>query len=522
MLEGTATAAAPAAAGTSTAARGRLGELPPVALVATVAFLLRLVPVLRGGGLFGRVSYDGSVYYGAAAGLARGLLPYRDFLLLHPPGVVLVLLPFAELGRMLGDARGMAVARVAFMLLGALNAVLVSRILRPQGPRAALVGGLFYAVFLPAVLIERTTTLEAVATLCLLASLWLLTRTARAPAPGSAAVLLAGILLGVAAGVKIWGVVVALAVVVWCVRALGIRAAALAAAGAGLGASVVCVPFFLAAPGGMWRMVVLDQLGRPRSPKTLTTRLVDLTGLSGLPWPSGARTLQDLVVAAALVLLIGCGLLALRTAVGRLAVTVLAACVVLLLATPSWFMHYAGLTAAPAALMVGAVATSGSLQPAHRWRNRVVAAAMGAVLVGSGLVVATQSFGMPFPGRTLAAGVAADAGCVTTDDPTVLIESDLLRRNLERGCPLVLDLGGYSYDLPTDNGIPSLTRASDRAWQRYALAYLRSGVVAVNVRFRRGVGFSPRTAWTIDQWPVLGRAGRYPLLRPLPRHAGAS
>lgn len=54
-----------------------------------------------------------------------------------------MLLPFAALGQVRGDAEGLAVARVAFMLLGAVNAVLVSRILRPHGRSAAAASGLF-------------------------------------------------------------------------------------------------------------------------------------------------------------------------------------------------------------------------------------------------------------------------------------------------------------------------------------------------------------------------------------------
>ena len=70
---------------------------PSLLLVATAAFLLRLLPVLHGGGLYGRGNYDDGVYYAAAAGLVHGLLPYRDVLLLHPPGIVLALAPFAAL-----------------------------------------------------------------------------------------------------------------------------------------------------------------------------------------------------------------------------------------------------------------------------------------------------------------------------------------------------------------------------------------------------------------------------------------
>ena len=58
----------------------RLRGVALAVLIGAAAYVARLVPVVRGGGLRGMNSYDGSVYYAAAAGLAHGLLPYRDFL----------------------------------------------------------------------------------------------------------------------------------------------------------------------------------------------------------------------------------------------------------------------------------------------------------------------------------------------------------------------------------------------------------------------------------------------------------
>ena len=160
-------------------------------------------------------SYDGSVCYAAAAGLAHGLLPYRDFLFLHPPGIVVALVPFVSLGRVIGDPSGIEVATLAWFGIGALNAVLVSTILRPLGVVAALIGGLFYAVFYPAVFIERSPLLEAPAATVTLVALLLLTRTPKVGPIASRVVLLAGALLGVSAGFKIWGVVVLVAVLGW-------------------------------------------------------------------------------------------------------------------------------------------------------------------------------------------------------------------------------------------------------------------------------------------------------------------
>jgi alpha-1,2-mannosyltransferase len=144
----------------------------------------RLAPVVCGSGLRGMNSKDGAVYYAAAAGLAHGLLPYRDFLFLHPPGIVVALVPVAVLEKVIGDAAGMEAATLAWFGVGALNAVLVSRILRPLGVPVALVGGLFFAVFYPAVFVEHSTLLEAPASTATLVALLLLTKEPAAGAIG--------------------------------------------------------------------------------------------------------------------------------------------------------------------------------------------------------------------------------------------------------------------------------------------------------------------------------------------------
>ena len=474
------------------------------------------MPLLRGGGLHGLVSYDGSVYYGAAAGLAHGLLPYRDFLLLHPPGIVIALLPFALLGRVLGDPTGLAVARLAFVGLGAVNAVLVARILRVQGRGAALVGGLFYAGFLPAVFVERATSLEPLANVCLLAALLCLGGAPSAARPvRDRATLLAGVLLGLASGVKIWGVVVALAVILWCRVGLGRRSALLVTAGTALGAAAICLPFFLAAPAPMWRLVVLDQLGRRRAPQTVLDRLDDITGAAGFGTANGTGTLQEVLLAAALVLAAVCVLLALRNRTGRLAVVVLAACTALLLLTPPWFAHYGGLTAAPASLVVGAAAGTVGAVRTRRLAVALLGVAVVAVLALGATTATTQTFGTRFPGQQVAAATAGVPGCITTDDVTLLIESNLLQRNLLRGCRLVVDLGGYSYDQSSHLG-DRIARASNQEWQREALDYLASGSVAVTHRFHSGSGFSSRTASTVARWPVIARGSGYVLHRPTP------
>src|SRR3954471_5445292 len=105
-------------------------RLSPPLVVALVALVARLAPVLRGGGLTGVQAYDDGVYYSASDALLSGRLPYRDYVLLHPPGITVVLAPFAALGRVFGDPVGLATGRLAFMLVGTASAALAWAVAR--------------------------------------------------------------------------------------------------------------------------------------------------------------------------------------------------------------------------------------------------------------------------------------------------------------------------------------------------------------------------------------------------------
>ena len=501
------------------------GWIVVVVLVAGTAFALRLLPVLAGGGLLGRGNYDDGVYCAAASGFVHGLLPYRDFVLLHPPAIMLALAPFAALADLVGDPTALAVARVGFMLLGAANAVLVTAVLRRFGPVAALIGGLAYAVFFPAVYVEHTVLLEPLATSCLLGAVLLVTSAPTTDPPRvkihSASVpsthllrpmVIAGALLGLATAVKVWGIVPAAAVIIWALVTLGLRRALAVAAGFAAGATAVCLPFFLAAPQQMWQQVLLAQLGRPRMGSSWSERVYEIAGLTPLH-PTSSWWLVGLGVVALL-----SSLAAWQSREGRLAVLLLGATVALLFATPSWFLHYAALSAAPVALVLGAAAgwLGGRLpRPAA---IVAVAAAVGLIAAYGNLVLALP-FGRSFPTAQLRPAVAASKTCVTTDDPISLIELDVLRRNISRNCPLVVDLGGYNYALQIGDS-RFRSRAKSPRWQTVALDYLASGDTAVvGIRFRSGYGYSRTTASAVKSWPVLARAGGVTVRRPLPADA---
>jgi alpha-1,2-mannosyltransferase len=480
--------------------------------VGTVAFLARLLPVLSSGGLFAINTYDAAVYFGSAVALTSGQLPYRDFLLLHPPGSTVAFAPFAALGLVVGESDAWALARLAVMALGSLTAILIARLLRPLGLPAAALGGLCYALLLPAVTIEVTTRLEPLAAACLVGALLLVSVDQPRTALRAPAVLVAGGLLGFAAVVKIWGVVPLVVVIAYLAIAAGLRRAAWAAAAAAAVGSLICLPFLLAAPAAMWRQVVSDQFGRDPSNIAFVDRLAEVLGL-GLVAARG-DALPPAAAAVLVVLgLIGTGIaavLAFGTAQGRLAVILLVAFVVLLLSTATWFPHYAGVSAGVLAVTLGA----GLSQVIRRLRTaplRGLALALsGLLLVGSAVQLTQARFGDRFPAQALTRATAELPGCITADDPGALLGMNTVRRNISRSCRLVLDPGGYSYDFR-----PQVVRGRDPRWQRFFLDYMGSGTATMKTRYHTGFGLTRPTARTYRTWPVIVEIGGYELRRPV-------
>jgi len=460
--------------------RGRGWLVPAVALL---AFVARLLPMLRGGGLGGSDGYDDSVYYAAATALVHGRMPYDDFVLLHPAGLILVLAPFAVLARLTSDAFGQEAARVGFMALGALNAVLVLRIGRRFSIFVGALAGIWYAVFYPAVYAERTTTLEALGTTTLLLALVALVRTERAVSGWSTLRLVsAGAALGVGVGVKIWGVVPLLIITGWVLICSGWGPAAKLVAAAASATTVVCLPFFVQAPALMVRYVVSDQLARPRDGLSVVQRLTEMTGAQVLvhhgPAPvTGAAVLLVLAAVAA------ASVVALRTPGAGVLVGLLLGLALLLLAGPSFYFHYATLTAVPGVLTLALGAAAA--------RRRVAAAGLPALAAFGALTALAVTVAVGIPGILHRQGTAIPApvaaagtrttGCITADDPAYLIGLNVLSRDLEAGCPVWIDVTGLAFDKAGGNsGYANL--GHNRLWQHKIMGYLLSGRATIITR----------------------------------------
>ena len=481
-----------------------------VVAIAVIAFLFRLVPVLRGGGMFGIGNYyDDGVYYASATGLVHGRLPYQDFLLLHPPGIMLLLTPFTTMAQVIGDSYGFAVARLAWMLLGAANAVLIWKILRSIGPVAALFGGLGYAVLYPAVYVEKSTLLEGPATTALLIAMVLLEPAARAGSMPRSRAFAAGALLGLAITIKIWGVVTLLIVAGWLLLVRRFRVALQVMIASAISVTIICLPFFVAAPGAMWNQIVRDQFARDR--RTGVTIFDRFQGWAGLDIVD--RSLPAAVTLAAVAALLGAAALAWKYREARLAVLLMLLQGAFLLMTPVFFPQFPAFSAPAVAITVGAaIDRLTALARAVPMRIAIIGSFTGALLIyTSGY--ATVTFNRPFP-HHFKAFTTVTPGCVTADDQTALVLTDSLSRNLKRGCRFIADLGGHSHDFAATSGRDT-TRTGNRAFQRFALEYISSGSVTILIRYRGGRGFHARTNAVIDQWPLLGRWDKYEVRQPI-------
>jgi alpha-1,2-mannosyltransferase len=471
------------------------------ASVAVLAFLIRLTPLLIGGGLGSYGRYDDGVYYAASDALTFGRVPYRDFVLLHPPGILLVLAPFALLGRLTSDPTGMAAGRLAFMGIGALNAVLVTALAHRWGPKAALTAGVLYACWLPAVYGEQSTLLEPLGGTALLVALLLLLKTARPPT--IRAEVLAGVALGLAVSMKIWYVAPWGVVVLWLLVAGRARAAVRVAVSGTVALLIVLLPFMILARGRMFDMVVRDQLLRPQADRSRGGRLANILGIH--IFLAGHHTELAIATEAALVVLAVAAVVCWVDRTARVIVALLVVNLLVLLLSPSYFAHYAALTAAPGALVLGVAL--GKLAAARRLRPASTALVVVSLVafLASGVWVASRPEGTSFPGAQLAK--AAPAGCVTADDPQALIQMNRLSRDLRSGCRVDIDVTGITYDTlrrVRRDGKP-VPRRNNRAFQQYLYNYLVSGNSFVVAR-RKGDGLTPDTSGALARRPALARS----------------
>ncbi len=496
-----------------TAAWDRRGVLALLALAA-LGIALRFAGLALGAGMDSRIGLDDATYFAGATSFVEGRLPYRDFNILHPPGILYSLAPFAYLARFIGETDAFVLARFAVMLLGGVNIVLVGLVGRRIGWGTALCAAALYTVWSVPAQWERSAYLIAPqATLLLLALLQLTGRNAGDLT--TRRVIVAGVLMGVSGAFQVWSVIPAAVILAWIVitcrssaRIAVRRAAAYVLAGV-VTVLLLLGPFLLTTGPKMIQMIIFAQASRTG---IYATPVVDrLRQLEGLP-PSllGFHVPGLLVVAIGIVIGSAVLFVAWKRPAVRLWVAIGIFEMAFLMITPTFVNHYAAWPAAVNTLSIGAVVAFG-LERARPRPRRVLLVIYAAALVGLAVLTARPT------GSTVAISPTSpdltDARCVVANESILLIRSETLIRSLRNGCRLLPNPRSVSHVNNAANEGPDVPRARQAEYQQGALEYYTSGDVAL-IRPLEVDGFSEAT-WAAIQaaLPYHERYGKIDVLR---------
>jgi alpha-1,2-mannosyltransferase len=428
-----------------------IGRRPPISLIigsiTAAGLLLRFYQLSKPGYLLGVTQYDDGVLFGNVVRLLQGVIPYRDFVMVQPPGSMLIMAPVALLAKATGTAWGLAVARLLTACADAACIVLLGLLVRHRGALAVTVACGSYAIYPGALMASETFLLEPWLNLfCLVAALLIFDKDRFADGWRLA---LGGSALGFAVAVKLWAAVpllVAGLLLVSKPRQLGRLAA-----GAFAGLAIPVLPFLALAHGQFVSQVITSQYLRSAQPHPLLPRLTDMAGLSMLRGlPSAAGLVLLLAITAYLV----AGYLVTSVAARRLppaldcyALSALAAVIVMFLLPSEYYSHYAAFAAPFGALAFALPAgTRRQRQPRSVRTGRLAALPVSGLVVAA--VIATAGFrqvaseptGPPAPVAAVERMVPAGS-CVITNDPALTIAADRFIA-VRHDCPTVVDTYG--------------------------------------------------------------------------------
>ncbi|MGV3619413.1 MAG: hypothetical protein ACO1OB_01275 [Archangium sp.] len=269
-----------------------------LAVVASLAFVLRVIPFFGADGPWTyRVDYDEGVYFSAASLFVNGFVPYRDFVFVHPPGIVLFLASTsAWTASFIGVDGAFAFARWLASGIGVVNVVLVWAVTLEwsRSRWAALFAAFVYATYPEIVQVERGPFIEPLLNASVLAmTLSVMTKQFR----------LAALLAGVAMVFKLWAAM-------WIVGALWAlpnhrERLRFILISAGVFFAAV-LPFAALAPSEFAKQTLLFHFGRPPDGFPRLQRFEQIVALRHLASPilaiASLFTMRNRIVTTAWVL----------------------------------------------------------------------------------------------------------------------------------------------------------------------------------------------------------------------------
>jgi hypothetical protein len=453
---------------------GRSWWLSPVGLVIGVLTVLALglrvyYQWTRPGFLLAVTEYDDGPYFGSAVRLVHGVLPYRDFIFVQPPGITLLMVPAALAAKVTGTAWGLAAGRVLTVLAGTASVVLGGLLVRHRGLVAVLVTCGVLAVYPDAVAAAHTVLVEPWLVLfCLIGAVAVFDGDRLA---GGRRLAWGGVAFGFAGAVEPWAIVPVLVVAALCLP--GVRRAAVFIAGVAAGFLLPVIPFLAAAPRQFYQSLITAQIG-PRAGATrepLTFRLQNMTGLVNVHGVGHATVLlatEALVVCVAAAVIFGSLLTRhLPPALDWFGLVTAALVAVMFLWPSQFHYHFAAFfapflalsIALPVSRLVAGVGAVAGGPGDGRWLDRAVSGVVALAIVVFAVVQARgESSATLVIGRVPAAAarMIPPGACVLTDQVSLTIVANRFTSDVP-GCSQMVD--GLGTDLALSHGLKPSTGA---------------------------------------------------------------
>ena len=467
--------AEPAAPGAGAGPARRLTAVAlAITLTTALALFLRLWQLTKHGYLLGPTEYDDGVYFGSALRLIHGAVPYKDFVTVQPPGVMLLMTPAALFAGPVGTAKALFIGRVLTACAGAAGVTLTGLLIRHRGALAVAVAGGFLAVYPDGVYAAHTVLIEPWLVLfCLAGALAVLDGDHLASSGRRLAA--GGVAFGFGGVCKAWAIfpVVVLLILLLVLPGPGglgrsLRRAAIFLGGIVAGFALPVLPFAILAPRAFYNSVIVAQWARTDDVRIPTSfRVASMLGLSH--GPNLPHLLLAAVAAAIAALAAGCSLLA--TVISRrwpppLEIFVRATAALIVLAfvwPPDYYYHYAAFlgpflalaVVLPVARLAGLAgpprpALGTARAPASRAAYRLGLAATAVIVL---VLAVLQGRTAPDPElHGIATAVIADekvfppGSCVLADSVSYTIAADRFFSTVP-GCPIIVDSIGTDYAL---------------------------------------------------------------------------
>jgi alpha-1,2-mannosyltransferase len=270
-----------------------------IIIITLVALALRVYyQYTRPGFLLGVTEYDDGPYFGSAVRLVHGSMPYRDFVLVQPPGITLLMSPVGLLTYWTGTAWGLAIGRILTVLAGTAGVALAGLLVRHRGLLAVLLTCGIVAVYSDGVAAAHTVLVEPWLVLFCLAGAVTVFDGDRITA-STKRLVWGGVLFGFGGAVEAWAIVPVLVLAVLCLPR--IKRTAVFAGGVAAGFVIPVLPFAIAGPSQLYRSLITAQVGY-RAHAVRVGVLLRLRNMIGLPYALGWS--KSLVVLAVLALVI--------------------------------------------------------------------------------------------------------------------------------------------------------------------------------------------------------------------------